>query len=83
MIEIEGLPIPVDVLIGFVSVIIFGTILGAVIYLPIAHNDSKIPLEKLSSDLVWDLVPEWILILLACIVFIIISFMLISGLWRL
>jgi hypothetical protein len=82
MIEIEGLPLPLDVIIGFVSIIFFGMILGAVIYLPVAHNDSKIPLEKLSSDLIWDLVPEWFLILIACIFFLVLSFLLVSGMWR-
>ncbi|MBQ7704409.1 MAG: hypothetical protein IJT73_03135 [Selenomonadaceae bacterium] len=82
MIVIEGFPIPIDVLIGWVCVLIFGMILGAVIYLPYAQKDSELPLERLTGDWVWNYAPEWILLLLSCIIFLLIGFMLISGLWR-
>lgn len=82
MIVIEGLPIPLDVIIGFVCVAISGIILGAIMYLPTAQQESKLPLERLTADWIWNYVPEWALLLLACLVFLAIGFMLISGLWR-
>lgn len=82
MIELEFLPVPIDVIIGFTFLVIFGFVTGAMICLPFAHRSSNLPLEKLSSDLVWRYAPDWILIFIACIIFIIISFLLIGGIWR-
>ena len=80
--NLEFLPVPIDVILGLVLVVIFGLILGALIYLPIAHKTSSLPLEKLSNDLVWRYFPDWLLILISCIIFLIINFMLIGGMWR-
>ncbi len=82
MINIEGLPVPLDVIIGFICVIFFGMILGAVIYLPIAHKDSDLPLERLSNDIIWHYAPDWLLLVIGCIIFLVLSFLLISGMWR-
>ena len=82
MIEIEFLPVPIDVILGFIFVFVFGAILGAIIYLPIAHKTSDLPLEKLSNDLVWRYFPDWLLILISLIIFLVINFMLIGGMWR-
>lgn len=77
----ENLP-PVDVLAGFVCVFIFGIFLGAMIYLPIAHKNSALPLERLTGDLICHYVPDWVLIFLSCVFFLVMSFILISGMWR-
>ena len=82
MINIEGLPVPLDVIIGFICVIFFGMIFGAVIYLPIAHKDSDLPLERLSNDIIWHYAPDWLLLVIGCIIFLVLSFLLISGMWR-
>lgn len=77
----EILP-PLDVLGGFICVFIFGTMMGAAICLPIAHHNSELPLERLSNDLIWRYAPDWILLLVGCIFFLVVSFILISGMWR-
>lgn len=82
MINVDFLPVPIDVIIGFIFILLFGMILGAIIFLPIAHKTSDLPLEKLSNDLVWNYAPDWILIFVGCIIFLVMSFVLISGIWR-
>lgn len=82
MIDLEFLPVPIDVILGLLFVGVFGLILGALIYLPIANKTSGLPLEKLSSDLIWRYFPDWCLILISCIIFLVINFMLIGGMWR-
>ena len=77
----EYLP-PVDVLIGFVCVFLFGMMLGAIICLPIAHHNSELPLERLSGDLIWRYAPDWLLLFISSIFFLVLSFLLISGMWR-
>ncbi len=77
----EYLP-PVDVLVGFVCVFLFGMMLGAIIYLPIAHHNSELPLERLSGDLIWRYAPDWLLLFISSIFFLVLSFLLISGMWR-
>ncbi len=70
---------PVDVIAGLVGIFFFGLCLGAAIFLPYAHKQSNLPLEKLSNDIIWRYTPDWILYLLGCIVFIVIGFVLVSG----
>ena len=82
MIELDFLPVPLDVIIGFICLVLFGIILGAMIYLPVAQKSSNLPLEKLSGDLIWNYAPQWFLTVIACIIFLVISFMLVSGMWR-
>lgn len=72
----------VDVLMGFLCILIIGMALGAIIYLPIAHKESNIPLEKLTNDIIWKYAPDWILILIGCVVLLAVSFMLLGGVWR-
>ena len=82
MIKLDFLPVPIDVILGFLCLILFGMILGAIIYLPVAHKNSELTLEKLSNDLIWNYAPQWILAVISCIIFLVISFMLIGGMWR-
>lgn len=82
MIKLDFLPVPIDVIIGFLCLILFGMIFGAIIYLPVAHKNSELTLEKLSNDLIWNYAPQWLLAVISCIIFLVISFMLISGMWR-
>jgi len=82
MIKLDFLPVPIDVIIGLIFILLFGMILGAIIYLPIAHKSSELPLERLSNDLVWHYTPDWLLIFIGCVVFLVMSFILISGMWR-
>ncbi len=82
MIELDFLPLPLDVIIGFICLVLFGIVLGAIIYLPIAHNDSNLPLEKLSYDLIWRYAPDWLFLFIGCLIFLALGFMLISGMWR-
>ncbi|MBQ9478995.1 MAG: hypothetical protein IJU71_05500 [Selenomonadaceae bacterium] len=77
----EYLP-PIDIVIGLVCIGVFGVILGALIYLPIADKDSPLALEKLSGDIIWRYLPDWILSFIGCIIFITLSFMLITGFMR-
>lgn len=82
MIKLDFLPVPIDVIIGFLCLILFGMIFGAIIYLPVAHKNSELTLEKLSNDLIWNYAPQWLLAVISCIIFLVISFMLIGGMWR-
>ena len=82
MINVDFLPVPIDVIIGLIFILLFGMVLGAIIYLPIAHKTSDLPLERLSNDLVWRYAPDWLLIFVGCIIFLAMSFILISGMWR-
>lgn len=74
--------LPLDVVIGFTALFIFGMILGAAICLPYAHKNSTLPLEKLSGDWIWHYKPDLVLCIIGCVIFIIMSFLLISGWWR-
>ena len=69
-------------IIGLICIGIFGLILGALIYLPVAVKNSPLPIEKLSADMIWRYVPDWLLFFIGCVIFILISFMLISGFLR-
>ena len=71
-----------DIIIGLICIGIFGLILGALIYLPVAVKNSPLPIEKLSADMIWRYVPDWLLFFIGCVIFILISFMLISGFLR-
>ena len=73
---------PLDVVVGFVCLFIFGMILGAAICLPYVHKRSTLPLEKLSGDWIWHYEPDLILCIIGCLIFIVMSFLLISGIWR-
>ena len=77
----EYLP-PLDIIIGLVCIVIFGLLLGALIYLPVAVKDSPLPIEKLSGDIIWRYMPDWLLLFIGCIIFILLSFLLISGFLR-
>ena len=74
--------LPLDVVIGFVALFVFGMILGAAICLPYVHKNSTLPLEKLSGDWIWHYKPDLVLCIVGCVIFIIMSFLLISGWWR-
>lgn len=73
---------PMDVIIGMVGILIFGLMLGALIYLPVAEKNSKLPLERLSGEIIWRYKPDWIVFVLGCVVFLGVSFLLVSGLLR-
>ena len=73
---------PLDVVIGFIALFVFGLILGAAICLPYVHKNSTLPLEKLSGDWIWHYKPDLVLCIVGCVIFIIMSFLLISGWWR-
>ncbi|MBE8955540.1 MAG: hypothetical protein SR2Q5_07790 [Quinella sp. 2Q5] len=73
---------PAEVLIGMACILIFGIVLGALIYLPVAEKNSPLPLEKLSGEIIWRYKPDWILFVLGCIVFLCVSFLLVSGFLR-
>ena len=73
---------PLDVIIGFVFLFVFGLILGAAICLPYVHKHSTLPLEKLSGDWIWHYKPDLVLCIIGCVIFIVMSFLLISGIWR-
>ena len=73
---------PADVVIGMFGIFFFGIILGMLIYLPIAKKNSKLPLERLSGDMIWRMKPDWIVFVGGCVVFLIVSFLLVSGLLR-
>lgn len=83
MINLDFLPVPIDVILGLLFVGVFGLILGALIYLPVANKTSGLPLEKLSNDLIWRYFPDWFLIFISCIIFLVLNFLLIGGTWRL
>ena len=73
---------PIDIVLGLVSIGFFGTVLGALIYLPIADKESPMALEKLTADILWKYLPDWLLSFIGCIIFITLSFMMISGFMR-
>ncbi len=73
---------PLDIIIGLIFIIVFGTALGALIYLPIADKESPMSLEKLTYDIIWRYMPDWLLSFVGCIIFLILSFMLVSGVMR-
>ncbi len=73
---------PFDVIIGLLGILIFGLMLGALIYLPVAEKNSTLPLERLSSEIIWRYKPDWIIFVLGCVIFLIVSFLLVSGLLR-
>ena len=73
---------PLDVLIGFICLFVFGMILGAAICLPYVHKHSDLPLEKLSGDWIWHYKPDLVLCIVGCVIFILMSFLLIGGWWR-
>ena len=73
---------PIDIIIGLICIGIFGLLLGALIYLPVAVKDSPLPIEKLSNDIIWRYVPDWLLMFIGCVLFIVLSFLLVSGYLR-
>ena len=73
---------PTDVIIGMICILIFGLVLGALIYLPVAEKNSPLPLEKLSGEIIWRYKPDWIVFVLGCLVFLGVSFLLVSGYLR-
>ena len=73
---------PMDVVIGMVGILFFGLMLGALIYLPVAEKNSKLSLEKLSGEIIWRYKPDWIIFLIGCVVFLAVSFLMVSGLLR-
>ena len=73
---------PADVIIGMVGILLFGLMLGALIYLPVAEKNSKLSLEKLSGEIIWRYKPDWIIFVLGCVVFLGVSFLMVSGLLR-
>ncbi|MBR2734299.1 MAG: hypothetical protein IKD80_08690, partial [Selenomonadaceae bacterium] len=44
---------PLDVTVGLIGILIFGLVLGALIYLPVAEKNSKLSLERLSGEIIW------------------------------
>ena len=73
---------PFDVIIGLLGILIFGLMLGALIYLPVAEKNSPLPLERLSGEIIWRYKPDWIIFVLGCLAFLVVSFLLVSGLLR-
>ncbi|MBR2179488.1 MAG: hypothetical protein IJ862_03710 [Selenomonadaceae bacterium] len=73
---------PIDIIIGLICIGVFGLLMGALIYLPVAAKESPLPIEKLSGDIIWRYMPDWLLMFLGCLIFIIISFLMISGFLR-
>ena len=73
---------PTDVIIGMAGILFFGLMLGALIYLPVAEKNSKLSLERLSGEIIWRYKPDWIIFVLGCVVFLGVSFLMVSGLLR-
>lgn len=73
---------PLDVTVGLVGILFFGIMLGALMYLPVAHKASKLPLEYLSGELIWRIKPDWVIFVFGCLLFLIVSFLMVSGLLR-
>ena len=73
---------PTDVTVGFIGILIFGLLLGALIYLPVAEKNSPLSLEKLSGEIIWRYKPDWIIFVLGCVAFLAVSFLLVSGFLR-
>ncbi len=73
---------PMDVAIGLIGILVFGIMLGALIYLPVAEKNSKLSLERLSGEIIWRYKPDWIIFVVGCVVFLCVSFLMVSGLLR-
>ena len=73
---------PVDVIVGLIGILFFGALLGALMYLPVAQKASKLPLEYLSGELIWRMKPDWVIFVCGCLLFLIVSFMMVSGYLR-
>ena len=73
---------PMDVALGMFGILVFGVLLGALIYLPVAEKNSKLSLERLSGEIIWRYKPDWIIFVLGCIIFLCVSFLMVSGLLR-
>ena len=73
---------PLDIIVGLVGILFFGIVLGALIYLPVAHKASKLPLEYLSGELIWRIKPDWLIFVFGCVLFLTVSFMMVSGYLR-
>ena len=73
---------PTDVAVGLIGILFFGLILGALLYLPVAEKNSSLSLEKLSGEIIWRYKPDWIVFVIGCILFLLLSFLLVSGLLR-
>ena len=56
--------------------------MDVIIYLPVAEKNSKLSLEKLSGEIIWRYKPDWIIFVLGCVVFLAVSFLMVSGLLR-
>ncbi|MCR5833535.1 MAG: hypothetical protein K6G55_02620 [Selenomonadaceae bacterium] len=73
---------PLDVIIAIIGIIIFGIILGALLYLPVAEKNSPLSLDRLTNEMIWHYVPDWFVFLLGCVAFLTVSFVMISGSMR-
>ena len=73
---------PLDVIIGLICILIFGITLGFLLYMPVAHKSSKLPLEKLSNELIWRFTPDWLIMVVGCVIFLTVSFFMVSGFMR-
>ena len=73
---------PLDVTVGLIGILIFGLVLGALIYLPVAEKNSKLSLDRLSGEIIWRYKPDWIVFVIGCVIFLAVSFLLVSGLLR-
>ena len=73
---------PIDVIIGLLCILLFGITLGFLLYLPVAHKSSKLPLEKLSNELIWRYTPDWLILIVGCVIFLTVSFFMVSGYLR-
>ena len=73
---------PLDVIIGMVGILFFGLMLGALIYLPVAEKNSELSLEKLSGEIIWKYKPDWMIFVIGCVVFLAVSFLMVSGFLR-
>ena len=69
---------PTEVTIGLIGILIFGLMLGALMYLPVAEKNSPLSLDKLSGEIIWHYKPDWIVF----VIFLGVSFLLVSGLLR-
>ena len=73
---------PMDVTVGMIGILFFGIMLGALMYLPVAHKSSKLPLERLSGEMIWKYKPDWFVFVVGCVLFLAVSFLMVSGLLR-
>lgn len=73
---------PTDVTVGLIGILLFGLMLGALLYLPVAEKNSPLSLEKLSGEIIWRYKPDWIIFVVGCVVFLVVSFLLVSGFLR-